>query len=470
VISVLPLRSSPAAPDSLAPARSPSSGGGSDERRDLVIVALAVGFVVIAVIIGWLMNLVGVPLHAPTAPLYARFHPHLGPGTPLALVMAALVISFGPQIATGWRWPLAVSAATGAGLAWTTSLALVGGRQGILGPLASPYEYLVDVPRVGSLPEYLRTFAAGIPANSPMPWHTHTAGHPPGLLLVFVLLARAGLPGPGPASIVCLLAWTLVIPIVAGAARAACGEDWARRALPFSVLLPAVIWAGVSADAIIAATGALGLLLLTRAATGQPAASTPATSALAAAGGLVLAVTCFLSYGAVLLAVPALAVLMMFRRWRLVLPTVIGAAIVVVAFALAGFAWWDGFSAVHARYLAGYGGSRPGAYWSWADLAALAIAAGPAVVAGLARLIPRQRLALTGPPIGALALAGGALAAMLLATASGMSKAEVERIWLPWIVWLPMVCAALPWHRVRWWLAGQALVALLVEHLLITPW
>ena len=454
----------------MAPARNPSSRRGSDERRDLVVVALAAGFVAVAVIIGWLMNLTGVPVHATAAPLFARFHPHLGPGTPLALVTAALVISFGPQVAAGWRWPLAVSAATAAGLAWTTSLALVGGRQGILGPLASPYEYLSDVARVGSLPKYLRTFAASIPANSPMPWHTHTSGHPPGLLLIFALLARAGLPGPGPAAIVCLLAWTLIIPIVAGAARAACGEDWARRALPFSVLLPAAIWAGVSADAIIAATGALGLLLLTHAATRPPATSTPATSALAVAGGLVLALTCFLSYGAVLLAVPALAVLVMFRSWPLVLPAVIGAAIVVLAFALAGFAWWDGFSAVHARYLAGYGGSRPGAYWSWADLAVLAIAAGPAVVAGLGRLIPGPRPALTGPPIGALALAGGAFGAMLLATASGMSKAEVERIWLPWIVWLPLVCAALPGHRVRWWLAGQVLVALLVEHLLITPW
>jgi methylthioxylose transferase len=190
---------------------------------------------------------------------------------------------------------------------------------------------------------------------------------------------------------------------------------------------------------------------------------------LAAAGGVVLGLACFLSYGAVLFGVPALALLLVLRRWRLVLPATAGALAVVAGFALGGFAWWDGFAALHGRYLAGYGGTRPFAYWSWADLAVLVIVSGPAVVAGLARL-------LTGPAAGttryrgAQALAGGALAALVLAAVTGMSKAEVERIWLPWTVWLPLACALLPAPRVRHWLAAQAALALLLEHLLITPW
>jgi hypothetical protein len=382
------------------------------------------------------------------------------------VLTAALVVRFGPTVATEWRWRAAVSAASVAGLGWTLSLALVRGREGVLGPLSAPYEYLIDVPRAGSIPDLLHTFTAGIPAHSAMPWHTHTSGHPPGMLLVFVLLARLGQPGPGPAAAVCLLAATLIVPIVAAGARTACGEDWARRVLPFSVLLPAAIWAGVSADAVIAAVGALGLLLITAAA----AATGLRAGALAAAAGVVLGLSCFLSYGALLLAVPALAVLVRFRRWRLAGPVAMAGATVVVLFALAGFDWWEGYSAVQGRYRACYGGTRPGAYWSWADLGALAIASGPAVVAGLARLPWRRPRASSDPPLGALALAGGALAAMLLATASGMSKAEVERIWLPWIVWLPLACGALAWSRVRWWLVAQAMVALLVEHLLITPW
>ena len=57
---------------------------------------------------------------------------------------------------------------------------------------------------------------------------------------------------------------------------------------------------------------------------------------------------------------------------------------------------------------------------------------------------------------------------MLLADLSGMSKAEVERIWLPFAVWTCLACAELP--RPRWWLAAQAVLALLVNHLLLTVW
>jgi len=60
------------------------------------------------------------------------------------------------------------------------------------------------------------------------------------------------------------------------------------------------------------------------------------------------------------------------------------------------------------------------------------------------------------------------VAAMLLADLSGMSKAEVERIWLPFAVWTCLACAELP--RPRRWLAAQAVVALLVNHLLLTVW
>ena len=43
-----------------------------------------------------------------------------------------------------------------------------------------------------------------------------------------------------------------------------------------------------------------------------------------------------------------------------------------------------------------------------------------------------------------MALAGAAAASVLLADASQMSKAEVERIWLPFVPWLLLSCALLP--------------------------
>ncbi len=60
------------------------------------------------------------------------------------------------------------------------------------------------------------------------------------------------------------------------------------------------------------------------------------------------------------------------------------------------------------------------------------------------------------------------LAAILLADLSGMSKAEVERIWLPFAVWLVIPCALLP--RARYWLLAQACLALAVNHFLLTVW
>jgi methylthioxylose transferase len=64
----------------------------------------------------------------------------------------------------------------------------------------------------------------------------------------------------------------------------------------------------------------------------------------------------------------------------------------------------------------------------------------------------------------------GFLLAMLAADLSGMSKAETERIWLPFTLWLPATAALLPRRDHRAWLAAQAVVALLVNHLLLTGW
>jgi methylthioxylose transferase len=59
---------------------------------------------------------------------------------------------------------------------------------------------------------------------------------------------------------------------------------------------------------------------------------------------------------------------------------------------------------------------------------------------------------------------------VLAADLSGLSKAEVERIWLPFAVWFAAGAALLPARHRRWWLAVQALTALAVNHLLVTNW
>ena len=60
--------------------------------------------------------------------------------------------------------------------------------------------------------------------------------------------------------------------------------------------------------------------------------------------------------------------------------------------------------------------------------------------------------------------------AIAAADASGMSKAEVERIWLPFMPWLLVSCALLPDRWRRPGLAVQLVAALLVQQLLFTSW
>jgi hypothetical protein len=182
----------------------------------------------------------------------------------------------------------------------------------------------------------------------------------------------------------------------------------------------------------------------------------------------------FLSYGLVLMSSIALAVVWASRSWRALVLGVVGALAVVGAFALAGFWWVDGYRLVVERYHQGIAGDRNYAYWVWADLACLVLVVGPAAVAGLRRAVPSFAAGVLGrPPVDTFAvvtLVRGAALAVLVATVSGLSKAEVERIWLPFAVWLVAGASLLPASTRRGWLAAGAITALVVNHVLLTNW
>jgi hypothetical protein len=234
----------------------------------------------------------------------------------------------------------------------------------------------------------------------------------------------------------------------------------ARRALPFGVLLPGAVWVGVSADGMFAAVLAWGVALVAIGVTG----SGTWADAAAVGGGAALGATLYLSYGLVLgLLLPA-AVLASTRRWRAAVLACTGAAAVVAVFTAAGFWWFTGFDHVRVIYAASIAASRPYSYFVWANLAAVSFAVGPAVWAGCLRVVAGPRAL----PTGAALLVLAALAAVVVADLTGLSKAEVERIWLPFAVWLVVPCALLP--RPQVWLAAQALLALAVNHLLLTVW
>lgn len=71
------------------------------------------------------------------------------------------------------------------------------------------------------------------------------------------------------------------------------------------------------------------------------------------------------------------------------------------AFTLSGSGWWTGFELVRVLYAGSIAKTRPYEYLRWANLAALLLVLGPAVLAGLRRIL-RQPTAL---PLSALLLA-----------------------------------------------------------------
>jgi hypothetical protein len=413
------------------------------------VLAVEVALVALAAAVGALLNHRHVPLHANAAPLYADWLPHLGPGTPPAIAVAAGVVWYGPGLAArlGWRRLLPVAYLTA--LAWTLSLALVDGwSRGIATRLTPQAEYLHDVPKVTGIGAMLSGFTGHILDFRPLSWTTHVAGHPPGAFLVFVVLDRIGLSGGVPAALLCVLAGASAPVSVAFALRALHTEDAARAALPFLVLFPGAVWIGVSADGLFTGVVAAGLALL---AAGHRAAALP--------GGLLLGLALYLSYGLVLVAPLAAVVLWLRRNAFRVVAGGIGVAAVVAAFTAAGFWWPTGYHLVMRRYYQGWAADRPYGYWVWADLAALLLCTGFVIGPALIRT-----------PRSGAALPAAALVAIVAADLSGLSKAEVERIWLPYAIWLLVATAWLPDRYRKGWLAAQALTALVVNHLLFTGW
>ena len=422
-------------------------------------------------------------VHARFPPLSASLQPAFGPGLLLAGAVAALTVLYGPRLALILPWRRLLWATWVAGLLWGLGLALVRGWSGgIVEPLTNPAEYLADIDRAANMGPLLSQFAENIVYSAPEHWTTQVAAHPPLSFLFYVGLDRIGLGGAAWGGVITTLIGSTGIVAVLVTLRALGDARTARRAAPFLALTPAVIWLVVSADGIFMAVSAwsiaLGALSLetagrkphTRLGWGKAAhRGTRRGIAMALGAGIGLGTALFLSYGLVLIFPVAVAVLVLRRAWWPVLPAAIGAAAVAGTFAAAGFWWFEGQAELVTRYYEGIGSRRPYSYWIWANAAVLAIAVGPAVVAGLGAAIQRVRRAgLRVPP--AYWMAAAALLGMLAATLSGLSKSEVERIWLPFMVWLIPLAAATSPARQRGWLLAQVTGAATLAVLMDTSW
>jgi len=419
-------------------------------RPALEAVAVAAWAVLIVAVHVWgrWLQARGHRLYVNLPPLVGHLDVRLAWQGALALAPAAVV--FGPRLAERLTWRRLLWASFAAAAVWALALALTEGVGGLLRSPSSPRDYLHDVPLIDSPLRFLRTYVGEIDRYT-----VHVRAHPPGMVLVAWGLARAG-GGPAWLALIEIASAASAVPAALIALRETASEAAARAAAPFLALAPAAITIGASGDAFFAGVGAwaVTLVVLATGRRGRPG------DALAWAGGLLFGATAFLSYGLVLLAAIPLAVAAARRRVRPVVMAALGALPVFVVFWFAGFRWHEGLAATRVEYAESVARLRPYGYFVVANIAAFAIVLGPAVAAGITRL--RHR--------GAWLLVGGALVAVALADLSGLSKAEVERIWLPLVPWVLLATSSLPAVRRRTWLGVQVAAGLALELAVIQPW
>lgn len=446
-------------------AREGTHPGGYAARRALVPVGLALALVATSTAVAlwadpgrkWLLR---------TPPIFGDWDPHVGVGTVPALGCLGLTLALQRRVGR-WPWRTALLAGYGLSVAWTLALAAVDG--GWERTLTRSDEYLHELPRISEAGSFLRGFTDGI-LDGPDAWTTHVAGHPPLATLTFWALERLGVRGGGGAGLLCILvgsvagvSWATVVHRLDDSRRA-------RAALPVLVATPAAVWVGVSADGLFAGVAAAGAALVCLGIAGRSVVA-------ALLGGLLLGALPYLSYGLVLFAVPvAVTGLLSCRRvgWsaarRGVLLTVLSASVVPVAMTASGFSWWQGMGLLRVRYDQGVAGVRPSWYFLWANPAALTVCLSPALGVAVWAIVRTIRAGRLGAAPAAALLPLASLSAMVLADLSAMSKAETERIWLPFAVLVPVALALVPTHWRRWCLTGGATWALLVNHLIRTGW
>lgn len=412
--------------------------------------------VVVATLSGWVALVAGVRLWGlwlaghgrdltlGAVPLFGHWDVRLGVRIVPAVVVAALVVAVAPRVVAALPWRRLVAVAAVVTVAWATSLALID-SDGLVHGVQSRHEYLPFARHIGDLPGFLRTFTDRLPE-----YPTHVKGHPPGMVVLLRLLDHFGLAGRGWVAALVIVGGGVAVAATLVLLRAVAGEAAARHAAPFLPVAPLAIWIASSADALFAGVALTGAAVVAVAARRDSAY-------LAFGAGMVLGIACHLSYGLVLVAPLALVALR--PRPRLVVPIVSGALAVTALFVAAGFRWWDGLFATQRAYADGAAANRPWWFFVVANVAVVAIAVGPVVVVGLARLRGSAWLV-----VGSVAVAIG------LADLSLLSKAEVERIWLFLTIPLVVAAAAHAGPRLRWWLGAHVLGGLLLAVTLDAGW
>jgi hypothetical protein len=425
----------------------------TDRRLLLGAVALAVGWTAV----GLLVERSGRVLGTATPPFVMGWSPQVDVWALTAVAALGGLVAAGPAILRLPRntYIMAVAAA-----ALACALAVNAARTGMhgwdaifdTGPRGSfeaKNEYLPGLPALSYGSRFfLDRFAELAPAVP-----VNVAGHPPGLLLFAHLTT---LTTPARLAALCIGAAATCAPLTYALGRGL-GQDerTARTAGLLAAAAPGLLLFGTtSADAVYAALGVAAAALLVR-----------SSWRLRWAGAVVLAIAAFCSWA--LLAVGAFAVLVAWQRegWRsaawlavvCALPFLVLNAWLAAAYGYDPIGTLRATEAVYRRSLAQV---RP--YWFWVLGSPIAwmVCAGLPLSGGWIVAVRRR-------DPGAVALA----AVVAIAAVLAFTKAETERIWLPFI---PLVCAAaatvIPPRRLRLVLLALVSQALLTQLLFETVW
>lgn len=351
------------------------------------------------------------------------------------------------------RWvPPLVAAATAE--LWTVMLSAPGGKASFTKALLHRSEYRTIVPGIESPARFVETFVARV-EDYPI----HVKGHPPAMPLLLWAMDRVGL-GSVRAEVLLILA---CVALNAAMLTVLVGVLADRRAAvavaPFVGIAPAAVFMTSNAD-VIFTTLVVGTTLA--AALAWRAGSPLWRLAAAAVAGVGAGVCVFFTYGAPLMLIAAAALVIRTRSATAIAAAGVGAASVVATFAAMGFWWFDGLEATRGFYAEGVASLRPFRFFVVANIAVALMCIGPAAVAGLATLRDRRLWWVVVP--GAVGL--------LAADLSGLSKAEVERIWLPFFALLAPAVAGLcrtP-RATRVAMTAQLALGVILQSVLTTPW
>lgn len=451
------------------PARTARPGGGVPASLDALdaegtdvaagvsaALALVVWTSLVVAAIWWGPDLLTEDAKLGAPPFMGRWLWGISPSVVAPLALAAATVAYGPRLAATLHWRTLLFGAGASTVAWSVALAAVDGWRRVSHPMRSRHEYPAVVDRIEGPGSFLQTFIERLDT-----YPTHVQGHPPGMPLLLWLMDRLGMGGTGWATALVLAGGGLVTGATLVAVKSVVGSDGeqvARRAAPFLAVAPAALWLGTSADALFAGVIALAIALIVS-----------NRSAAQVAGGVVLGLALFLTYGTVPLLVIPVGVWLYRRNLVPLLWAAAGVAAVLLAFWAGGFWWFDGLDATREIYHAetSVQQHRPYSAFVWfLNPAAFAVAVGPAVVVAMsvwARQLWKVPAAVwLLPALGFVAVGG--------ADVSGLSKGEVERIWLPFAPWILLLTALLPRARARLWLAVQVSVAIILQLSLHSLW